>query len=97
MIFTSKKSKPDDVYINIDGHEIDEVKCTKFLGVYIDNKISWKKHIDYTSGKVSRGIGIILRARHLLNRSSLKRCIIHLCTRIFHTVTMSGEAPVALT
>ena len=72
MIFTSKKAKPDSVSVNIDGHEIDEVKCTKFLGVYIDNKLTWKKHIEYICGKVSRGIGIILRARHLLNHSALK-------------------------
>ena len=45
---------------------------TKFLGVYMDNKLSWKKHIEYTAGKVSRGIGIVLRARRLLNSAALK-------------------------
>ena len=72
MLFTYKKNFNDSVTISIDGQNIEEVDCTKFLGVYIDNKLSWKKHIEYICGKVSRGIGIILRARHLLNHSALK-------------------------
>ena len=72
MIFTSKRNLTDSIDINIDGHKIEEVVCTKFLGVYIDNKLSWKKHIEHVSGKVSRGLGIILKARHLLNPTALK-------------------------
>ena len=72
MIFTTKKTECDRITIRIDGNNIEQVTNTKFLGVYIDNRLSWKKHIDYISGKISRGIGVILKARHLLNLSSLK-------------------------
>ena len=37
----------------------------------IDNKLSWKDHIAYISGKITRGIGIILTARKYLLKESL--------------------------
>ena len=39
--------------------------------MFIDEKLKWKCHINYVSGKISRGIGVILKARKLLNRDSL--------------------------
>ena len=73
MVFTStKKNIADPLDIVIDGCCIDKVNFTKFLGVYIDDKLNWKKHISYISGKVSRGIGIIVKARKLLPLTTLK-------------------------
>ena len=37
----------------------------------MDEKLNWKRHINYVSGKISRGIGVILKARKLLNRDFL--------------------------
>ena len=71
MVFTSKRKIPNPVSLFIDGIGIDEVKHTKFLGVFIDNRLTWKKHIDYISGKISRGIAVILKARKLLNERAL--------------------------
>ena len=72
MFFTTKKGVIDHLDIFIDRRPIDKVKYTKFLGVYIDEKLNWKKHISYISGKVSRGLGVILKARKLLPLSTLK-------------------------
>ena len=43
----------------------------KYLGVLFDENLSWKPHIDYTSTKVSKGIGIVARLRHLVSFSTL--------------------------
>ena len=72
MLFSSRRRTEDYQKICIDNNEIKEVEHTKFLGVYIDNKLNWKKHISYISGKISRGIGIILKARKVLDARSLK-------------------------
>ena len=73
MVFTStRKNITDPLDISIDGCCIDKVQYTKFLGVYIDDKLNWKKHISCISGKVSRGIGIIVKARKLLPLNTLK-------------------------
>ena len=66
MILTSKRTPKPDHSINIEGHKLDEVENTKFLGVYLDNKISWKHHIDYIYGKVSRAIRMIVKAGKFL-------------------------------
>ena len=38
------------------------------MGVIIDNKINWKDHISYIAGKVSRSIGMMIRARKYLQK-----------------------------
>ena len=50
---------------------IKEVKSTKFLGITIDNKLSWKYHIDNVCKTVSRNIGIINRVKQFLPLSVL--------------------------
>ena len=71
MIFSSKNKAHPNVYINIDGESISENSKTKFLGVIIDDKLCWKDHILYISGKIARGIGVILKARKYLMKDSL--------------------------
>ena len=46
---------------------INEVDSTKFLGIDLDNKLNRKKHIAYVSGKVTRGIVLMIKARKHLN------------------------------
>ena len=43
----------------------------KYLGVIIDNKITWLPHITYVKNKVSKGIGIIYKAQKYLKRNTL--------------------------
>ena len=75
--------KPD-LQIAIDGHRIDETDHTKFLGVIIDCKLNWKKHISYIPGKIAKGIGVITKARNLL--TLYYTFINHICV----TEIMSG-------
>ena len=65
--------KYNEIYqdIKINNIPIDRVHSTKFLAVYIDSKLNWSEHIKYIRGKLSKSIGIICKARTLLNRSTL--------------------------
>ena len=72
LVFSNKKAIVDKIELFIDGMAIDKERNTKFLGVFIDDKLSWKKHIDHISKKISRGIGIICKARRVLNVNALK-------------------------
>ena len=49
--------------VQIKGHEIDGVPHTKSLGVYIDQNLSWSKHVNETAKIVSSGIGALKRLR----------------------------------
>ena len=72
LIFGNKKERFDKVEITIDDKVISQEHSTKFLGVYIDDKLNWKKHIEHISKKISRGIGVLCKARRMLNLCSLK-------------------------
>lgn len=50
----------------IDGHSIKQETSTKFLGVVLDQHLSWKDHIKAISSKIAKNIGIIKRASSLL-------------------------------
>ena len=43
----------------------------KFLGVYVDNRLSWKDHITTTCKTISRNIGVINKLKYVLPSSVL--------------------------
>lgn len=57
--------------MKIDGVEMERVHEIKFLGVTIDDKISWKSQIKNVQSKVSRSIAIIYKAKKVLDQTSL--------------------------
>ena len=71
MIFSAKKSPEieDDVLIN--GHVIEKVEKFKFLGVIIDSHLKWMDHIHHIKKKISKGLGILYKAKRLLNPCTL--------------------------
>ena len=71
MIFCRRKKLCHDVKLLIDGQAINEVQKTKFLGIVIDNQLTWKWHINYIAGKIARGIGMLIKARQFLNTVGL--------------------------
>ena len=60
-----------DLNIKIKNCDISRVYSTKFLGVHIDSKLKWKQHINYINTKLSKCIGILIKARMYLPKSSL--------------------------
>ena len=54
----------DDVVINRTNH-------TKFLGVMVDQHLTFESHVRYITGKISRGISILYKAKRLLQATSL--------------------------
>ena len=48
-----------NVYIILDNTKLQRVDNTKFLGVTIDENLSWKNHIDGITKTISRNIGMI--------------------------------------
>ena len=46
-------------------------ESVRYLGVIIDNNLSWKQHIDHVAVKISRTVGLICKLRHFLPRHTL--------------------------
>ena len=68
MIFKQKNKVIDENLINIhiENNDINKVTSVKFLGVKIDNKLTWKDHVDDISRKISSVIGILNKLKFIL-------------------------------
>ena len=61
-----------DISIQIDNNAIKRVKETVFLGVILDEHLSWKPHILSVSRKISKSTGIIYKSSFCLPKTSLR-------------------------
>ena len=68
-VFFNKKIEPD-ISLNIDGQVIAEVTSSKLLGVIIHDKLNWRDHVSFLCRKVARGLGVINKARKVLQKES---------------------------
>ena len=48
-------------------HEVDQIK---YLGVILDNNLSWNHHIDYLTTKLSQVAGILYKVRDNISMQS---------------------------
>ena len=72
MVFRKKRSKIDikqDIIIN--NIKIAMVDKTKFLGVIIDEFLTFQQHVNHIKGKVARGIGILYKTKKFLHTKTL--------------------------
>ena len=44
---------------------------TKFLGIIINEHLTWNDHINYVANKISKTTGILAKTRHFLNTNTL--------------------------
>lgn len=73
IIFRSNKNRKqtENVCLNIDGHNINRVEHTKFLGIHIDEKLNFKHHTDLLTKKLSMYSGLFYKLRYHLPSSAL--------------------------
>ena len=71
MVLMNKNTLKPYIDLQIDGYKIEQTVKTKFLLIIIDCQLTRKYHINYTSGKIAKGIGIIIKARKLLDQETL--------------------------
>ena len=68
MIFSGARRKARiEADLLIDNIKIERVNNTKFLGVVLDHHLDFSDHLQFTKGKVSRGVGILHKAKIFLN------------------------------
>ena len=70
QIYSHLEEKPN-INIEFSGHKINRTKAIRYLGVTMDEKLDWKAHISRTLSTVSRNIGLISRARYILDKKSM--------------------------
>ena len=53
--------------------EVTKVNNTKYLGVYIDNKLKWNIHTRHTATRIRRTIYKYRRLRHIISKPTLRQ------------------------
>ena len=43
-----------------ENNALGQVDNVKFLGVYIDQHLTWKTHVNFFAGKISKSVGVTL-------------------------------------
>ena len=73
LVFRDPRRKIDfDLKIKIDGKKITPSKFVKYLGIYLDNFLSWQKQEQDMRSRLSRAAGMLCKVRHFVNFATLK-------------------------
>ena len=78
MIVKSPQKRGGNINIKFTNKDgtcifIEKKDHIKYLGVLIDEKLSWKYHIAYVSSRIARNIGIFSKLRHYMSLAQLKQ------------------------
>ena len=68
----SNSTKKIKLKLMINNYEIKQKQETKYLGVLIDNTLTWKAHIKLVCTKLARGCFALIKLRNLVKLSTLK-------------------------
>lgn len=72
MLIKHQSTKPiENFSIVINGNKITRVNQIKYLGVFIDENLSWQPHIEDLCRRLSRVSGMLFKIRNCLNRQTL--------------------------
>ena len=71
MLFHRKRIKTDNLKLIIGQSMLKQTSQCKYLGLIIDNKLNWAAHIAHVKSKISKCVGILIKARPCLSRKCL--------------------------
>ena len=72
MMIINKINKSTHFKLTINHNAIEKSDNEKYLGVHFDNKLTWEKHINTMSKKLSKVCGMMHKLRHYVPLSTLK-------------------------
>ena len=61
MVFHKKQKQIEILHFSIDGEVIENVSSFNFIGITLDESLTWKNHIDLIKNKISKTTGVFYR------------------------------------
>ena len=71
MIFHRKQKQVDEINVQINGTQIERVESFNFLGIMLDENLTWKSHIEMVAKKISKVTGILYRLKNIFQENVL--------------------------
>ena len=72
MMIGNEMQNSTNFKVIVNHDNIPLTNSVKYLGVILDNKLTWQPHIEQISVKLSRASGMIFKLRHYVPLSTLK-------------------------
>ena len=72
MIFHRKQKHIQNLNISINGINIERVESFNFLGIILQETLSWDNHVTLVKTKISKVIGILYRLKNIFPKETLK-------------------------
>ena len=80
MLFGSQaklRRSENNLHVVINNTAIDNVTQFKYLGVWMDQSLTWSDHIDKLSKKVNKRLGVLRRVKNVLPQNTLNLILPH--------------------
>ena len=90
MLFDHTKKK-NAINIEVDNVSSSQVECTRFLGIWIDDKLSWQSHFEKTIVKLKQNLNLLKVSKKFLNVHA--KCLIyfaHIQSHILYCLSTWG-------
>ena len=80
--------------IQVNDHDLQQTHFTKFLGIFLDDRLTWSTHIEETAKKIRTGIFILkqlaqsvnIYIKHILHSSIVTYAMAHFCGELLQKV-----------
>ena len=59
-------------FLKLNDYDIKKSSSIKFLGVLVDEHLSWPDHINILENKLSKNLGLLYKSKHFLNAIGMK-------------------------
>jgi len=83
---------PINRQIVIENNVLEQVDSTKFLGVYIEQHLTWKTYVNFIAAKISKSVGLFYKAKYYLPTKSLLTpyyALVYPCLTYFNLIWAS--------
>ena len=72
LLFKPKNGRNSEkIFLNINGKPIQEKEYAKYLGILIDNKLTWEYQMQHIDSKIVKGNSILAKLRHYVPKHVL--------------------------
>ena len=71
MLIHSNRKSSSEIKLKIDGIEVEKVRCFKFLGVLVNDTLTWSDHVNLVCMKVTRSLSLLCHLSWFLPQSLL--------------------------
>ena len=71
ILVSNKNTNTSDFILTIDDNILQRKRNVKYLGIYLDNNLTWKPHIEYLCTKLSAARYLLIKLRHYVDLKTL--------------------------